>query len=202
MKDRNEIDLSRNASHLLPARTQSHNVPTDFVLAKPTPGIGGYSSSPCYAHEVAPDYFGERPMMSAQDLVAFLNILLEAERAGAKLLAALLSDYAGDTPAWKQLAAVQRDEAKNCAVLIDLIICMNGTTSGATGDWLAKALAIDGKAARLRFLNRGQHWVARKINETLPYMEQGFVRGALVAMQESHLLNIEACEALVEILEA
>jgi nitronate monooxygenase len=163
---------------------------------------GGYSSPACYAHEIAPDYFGEPPTMPTEQLVALLNVLLKAERAGAKVLAAFLNEYERDTPAWKQLAAVQRDEARNCTTLTDLIRRVNGTPSAATGDFLGKALAVEGKTARLQFLNRGQQWVARKINESLPYVEQDFVRGALFAIQESHLLNIEACDALVETLEA
>ena len=161
-----------------------------------------FSSPPCYAHEIAADYFGESRALPAEELVDLLNVLLEAERAGAKVLAAFLDDYEPDTPAWKQLAAVQRDEARNCAILIDLIRLLNGTPSAATGDFLGKALAVEGKVARLQFLNRGQQWVARKISEALPRLEQEFVRDALFAMQESHLLNIEACDALAETLEA
>ena len=161
-----------------------------------------YSSPVCYAHEIAPDYFGAPPMMPTEELVGLLNALLEAERAGAKVVAAFLNEYERDTPAWRQLAAVQRDEANNCAILIDLIRRVNGTPSAVTGSFLGKALAVEGKAARLQFLNRGQEWVARKINESLPYLEPDFVRGALFAMQESHLLNIEACDALMETLEA
>lgn len=162
----------------------------------------GYSSPPCYAHEIAPDHFGESRAMPTAELVELLNVLLEAERAGAKVLAAFLGDYERDTPAWRQLAAVQRDEATNCAILIDLIRRINGTPSTATGDFLGKALATEGKVARLQFLNRGQRWVARKINEALPRLEQNFVCGALFAMQESHLHNIEACDALAETLDA
>ena len=164
--------------------------------------MGGYSSPACYAHEFAPDYFGESPMMPAEEVVVLLNVLLEAERAGAKVLAAFLDDYERDTPAWRQLAAVQRDEAKNCAILTDLIRRLGGVPSAATGDFLDKALAVEGRAARLQFLNRGQGWVARKIAEALPNVKEDFVRSALSAMHESHLLNIEACEALRETLHA
>jgi hypothetical protein len=164
--------------------------------------IDRYSSPACAAPEIAPDYYGNSPAMTAEELVELLNTLLEAERAGAKVLAAFLNDYERDTAAWRQLAAVQRDEAKNCAILIDLIERLNGTPSAETGVFLAKALAVEGKIARLQFLNRGQQWVARQINEALPRVEQELVRGALFAMQESHLLNIEACDALAETLEA
>ena len=166
------------------------------------PRASGYSSPACYAHEIAPDYFGTSPAMPAEELVRLLNTLLEAERAGARVLATFLHDYQRDTAAWKQLDAVRRDEATNCAILIELIHRLHGTPSAATGDFLNKALAVDGRVARLQFLNRGQTWVARKIGEALPQLEQDFVRDALFAMKASHLLNIAACEALAKTLDA
>ena len=172
------------------------------VSASETQETGGYTSPPCYAHEFEQDYFGNAPMMPREDLIGLLNLLLEAERAGAKVLAVFLNDYERGIPAWTQLAAVQRDEARNCAILIDLIRRVNGTPSAETGDFLGKALAVKGKAARLQFLNRGQKWVARKIDEALPRLGQDFVRDALFAMHQSHLLNVAACDALVETLNA
>jgi nitronate monooxygenase len=117
------------------------------------------------------------------------------------VLAEFLNEYERGSPAWKQLAAVQRDEAKNCAILLDLLRQVNGTPSAATGDFVAKAMAVEGKAQRLHFLNRGQQWVARRISEALPRVTRPGVRQALAAMQESHLFNIEACEALAETLQ-
>lgn len=160
----------------------------------------GYSSPACYAHEVAPDYFGVQPALSKDEVLKLLNTLLEAERAGAKVLAAFLDDYARDTPAWRQLAAVQRDEARNCAILIELIRRLDGMPSAATGGFAEKALAVEGRVERLNFLNRGQGWVARKIREALPDIADPAVRDALAKMYDSHLLNIEACEALIETL--
>ena len=163
----------------------------------------GHSVPASHMHELAEDRSAAPQAMTVEELSRLLNKLLEAERAGAKVLAAFLDDYERDTPAWRQLVAVQRDEATNCAILIDLIQRVNGgEPSHETGDFFGKALAVQGKAARLRFLNRGQQWVARKISDAVPRVEQGFVRGALVAMQDSHLLNIEACDALIQTFEA
>ena len=159
-----------------------------------------YSPPPCCAHEFASDH-DWKPPMAVEELVNLLNMLLEAERAGAKVLAAFLNDYERDTRAWRQLAAVQRDEARNCAVLVDLVRRLKSAPSAATGSFLEKALAVNGRIARLRFLNRGQKWVARKISEALPRVDRDFVYGVLFAMQESHLLNIELCDALAEALE-
>ncbi|MGQ0524200.1 MAG: 5-formyltetrahydrofolate cyclo-ligase, partial [Betaproteobacteria bacterium] len=161
----------------------------------------GYSSPACYAHELAPDYFGARAGLSPAGTLALLNTLLEAERAGAKVLAAFLADYSPQTAASRLLQKVQRDEANNCAILMTLIRNLDGTPSAATGDFLGKALKMEGRVARLQFFNRGQEWVARKIREALPEVEDAAVRDALATMLESHLLNVEACEALIETLE-
>lgn len=53
--------------------------------------------------------------MSPQELGRLLNLLLEAERAGARLLAAYLEELPPGTAEWVGLHAVQRDEARNCA---------------------------------------------------------------------------------------
>lgn len=160
--------------------------------------LGNYSSPACYAHEFAPDYFGETLTMPVEELITLLNELLEAERAGAKVLTAYLRDFQRDSPTQKQLVAMQHDEADNCVILIKLIRRLKGTPSLATGDFLVKALALQGKLARLQFLNRGQRWVVRKISVALPRLNQDFARDALVTMYESHLRNIEACDALVK----
>jgi len=181
---------------------ECRGLPRQRSEVRALPETGGYASPACSAHEIAPGYFGTVPRMSAEEVIGLLNSLLEAERAGAKVLAAFLDDYQPDTPAWRQLATVQRDEAKNCAILANLIRRLGGAPSTATGDFLGKALAVEGRAARLQFLNRGQGWVARKIAEALPNVKEDFVRSALSAMHESHLLNIEACQALEETLHA
>ena len=184
------------------ALMQERGLPRAGASTAGASAAGSYSSPACYAHEIAPGYFGETATMPDDELVGLLNSLLEAERAGAKVLAAFLEEYERESPAWRQLAAVQRDEARNCAILLDLLRQVKGAPSAATGEFLGKALAVQGKAARLQFLNRGQQWVARKIGEALPRIAAPAVRAALAAMQESHLFNIEQCDALVETLQA
>lgn len=137
------------------------------------------------------------PPLPAAELLALLNTLLEAERAGAKVLNDFLADYAEGTEAWQTLRKVQRDEAQNCAILMRLIRSLGAEPSKVTGDFVAKALAVQGNAERLVFLNRGQAWVARKIREALPAIQPGEIRTALVEMQDSHVANIATCDALV-----
>lgn len=131
------------------------------------------------------------------DITALLNILLEAERAGAKVLSEFMADYPEGSEAWQMLRKVQRDEAENCAILMRLIRGLDAEPSKATGDFVAKALAVQGNAERLNFLNRGQAWVARKIREALLSIPEGELKSRLAAMQDSHMINIAACEELV-----
>lgn len=134
---------------------------------------------------------------SNDELARLLDLLLEAERAGAKVLNEFMADYPEGSQAWHTLRKVQRDEAENCAILMRLARDLGHEPSRATGDFVAKALAVAGNAQRLDFLNRGQGWVARKIREALPRIPDGELKRQLVAMQDSHMINIAACEALV-----
>jgi hypothetical protein len=61
---------------------------------------------------------------------------------------------------------------------------------------------VQGKAARLELVGRQQQWVADTIGQALARIEQGCARDALFALRESHLLHVEACDALIETLQA
>jgi nitronate monooxygenase len=132
--------------------------------------------------------------MTCADLGALLNLLLEAERAGARLLAADLRELKPESELFVRLQKVQRDEASNCAVLIHHLLEADVQPSMATGDFYRKGLAINGWGERLEFLNRGQLWVAKRIATALPGLPASAVKNALQDMHLSHLVNIELCE--------
>jgi nitronate monooxygenase len=136
--------------------------------------------------------------MPREELGRLLNLLLEAERAGAKLLAGYLDELPPGTGDWVGLRAVQRDEARNCAVLIHYLLEAEAAPSMATGDFYRKGLEIRAWRERLEFLNRGQRWVARRIAEALPRIAPSGAKGALQEMHESHLANIALCEQLLD----
>jgi nitronate monooxygenase len=138
--------------------------------------------------------------MNAAELGALLNVLLEAERAGARLLAAYLDELPPQSDLSARLRAVQRDEARNCAVLIHFLLELEIAPSMATGDFYRTGLLIEGWPERLEFLNRGQAWVARRLAAALPRIPDPAVRRALQEMHESHLANIRACEGLLQVL--
>lgn len=134
--------------------------------------------------------------MKATDLGELLNLLLEAERAGARLLAAYLRELDPGSPLVARLQAVQRDEAGNCAILIHHLLEAELQPSTTTGDFYRKGLAIRGWRERLEFLNRGQLWVAKRIAAALPGLSSSAAKTALQEMHASHLANIGLCEAL------
>ena len=138
-----------------------------------------------------------RGPMTQEELGRFLNLLLEAERAGARLLAAYLDELPPGTAEWVGLHAVQRDEARNCAVLIHHLLEADVTPSMATGDFYRAGLEIRSWKERLEFLNRGQGWVAKRIVEVLPRLPASAGKTALQQMHRSHLENIALCERLL-----
>jgi nitronate monooxygenase len=130
-----------------------------------------------------------------------LNELLEAERAGVETLSRLIPE-APDSEARTLFEQVRDDEAWSCAGLARSIRALGGVMSEARGDFAAKVMAEPGLAARLELLNRGQAWVARRldglIGEALPDDATSFLR----EMKRRHLVNIEACARLVRRLGA
>ena len=135
--------------------------------------------------------------MTRVELGALLNELLEAERAGARLLSAWMAEAAPASILHRRLREVQRDEARNCAVLIHHILDADAVPSTLTGDFYSKCLLVRDWEARLALLNRGQAWVARRIAAVLPRLAPSGVRDALQEMHDSHLSNIARCDALI-----
>jgi nitronate monooxygenase len=136
--------------------------------------------------------------MSPTEVCALLNTLLEAERAGARVIAAYLEDPSWSAALRPGLARIQQDEARNCAVLMKLVRRMGGEASRNTGGFYQAALWIEGPRARLEFLNRGQAWVARRLAAAVPRIAEHDVRRSLEDMHESHIANIGACESLLQ----
>lgn len=152
------------------------------------------SSPPCYAAEF-PGYFGEAPDPAVVD---GLNALLEAERAGARVLAVLRDSVEVSSPLHALLKALQKDEGANAVLLYQTLRRLGGAASHETGAFVGKTLAIDGLAARLNFVNKGQAWVVRKIDELLPAITDAYARTMLEEMRRSHVANIDACEAALD----
>lgn len=144
------------------------------------------SSPACSADQADDSYMG---YAGKAELIVFLNELLEAERAGARVT--LETARAARSPAIAELMRnIQHDEARWCAMLLRWIKVLDGAASPRMGAFYDKAMAIDDLAARIGFLNRGQGWVVRKLREILPRVRDAGLHADLTQMLTSHVANI------------
>lgn len=135
------------------------------------------------------------------ELVAFLNRMLESERAGARALLEYLEEYPRHGEAWKALRQVQSDETHNCVAIGELLKDRGAAYSHATGEFLPKALAVKGRRARLEFLARGLGWAVREFNQALPRITDPAARKVFEDMRASHQRSIEVCAAVARTLQ-
>jgi superfamily I DNA/RNA helicase len=127
---------------------------------------------------------------SRDEILAFLNELLEAERAGARVTLRT-SLEASAPPAKEMAAAIHRDEARWCAMLLKAVRNLDGDPSPRVGAFYGKAMAISDIPGRMAFLNRGQGWVVRKLRDMLPKIRDDALHADLAAMLSSHEENID-----------
>jgi len=133
---------------------------------------------------------------AALDLAGELNTLLEAERAGARVGAALVAEAKAKSPAFQNLASlIHDDEVKWARALFEGVKGLGQAPSDKVGDFYERAMAIEGFEARLAFVNRGQGWVVKKLREILPAVTDARLAATLEAMLSAHIANIEAANA-------
>ncbi|MBR8333961.1 nitronate monooxygenase [Burkholderia ambifaria] len=127
-------------------------------------------------------------------LLAALDELLEAERAGARVASETAAEVHEDPELHRLIAHIRQDEAHWCSVLVDAIRTLGATPTHATGSFYEKAMAIDDLAERITFLNRGQRWVVRKLQALLPTLADPDIHHALSLMLVAHEKNIGAVD--------
>ncbi len=137
-------------------------------------------------------------LLSTAELLAALNELLEAERAGARVARETLVEM-GAGHRWQALVAdIQRDEVHWCGMLMKVIRGLNGPLSDQTGAFYGKAMAINDWGERMAFLNRGQAWVVRRLQGLMPRVADAGVRAELQTMLDAHVGNIQRVEQGLE----
>jgi nitronate monooxygenase len=129
---------------------------------------------------------------TSDELVAGLNELLEAERAGVATLARLRAEAAEELIA--DLRRIGQDEAWSCAGLHRSIKTLGGEPSDQTGDFADKVMALEGLAPRLELLSKGQVWVARRLSRWIATEPPEEVREFLSEMLRRHEENIAWCD--------
>ncbi len=161
--------------------------------APPSPVPAVPASAPCALHELGPEHLGQA---GGEAVLESLNLLLEAERAGARVAMRTAAELPDDDDLTRRLVVdIQCDEARWCAVLTRAIRALGGTPSPRTGSFHDRAMAIADVRQRLVFLNRGQAWVVRKLEELLPRIGDDALYADLRAMLDSHRRNIARVEA-------
>ena len=140
-----------------------------------------------------------QPAFSHEEQVAFLNRMLEAERAGANALLNILEEYPRHGEAWSALRRVHGDEAHNCVLLGKQIQRLGADYSHATGEFLDKLLSVQGRRARVELLAKGLRWAVKRFDEALPRLD-GEVRDTIAGMRASHFRSIESCESVARTL--
>ena len=162
------------------------------VLPKSPRGPRISLSSPvCYAEELDNVH---RQSLSRDALLEALNELLAAERAGARAALALLRQTEDEALA-ATVRLIHRDEVQWCGVLMTAIHRLGGSPSARTGDFYGKVMAISDLRARLELLNRGQGWVARRLEALVLRIDDDVLCTALGKMLQAHRDNIERVDA-------
>ncbi|XNL44406.1 DUF6306 domain-containing protein [Burkholderia lata] len=150
-------------------------------------------------HDARPANAADESADAQRDaLLALLNELLEAERAGARVASETAAEI-DDPELHRLVASIRQDEAHWCAVLVDAIRSLDATPTHATGAFYEKAMAIEDLAERLALLNRGQRWVVRRLQALLPTLAAPDMHHALTQMLVAHEKNIGSVDAQLRI---
>lgn len=128
----------------------------------------------------------------------FFNRMLEAERAGAKVLVLFMDSFERNSSEWKTLREVQAGEAHNCALIGKLLEKAGVPYSHDTSEFYDRALDVGGRLDRLRYLVQGLKWAVRKFDEALPGLDPE-TRAVFAQMRESHLRSIAALEEVARL---
>jgi hypothetical protein len=151
------------------------------------------ASPACSMHDADDQYMG---YAGRDELVAFMNELLEAERAGARVTMET-ANAAGDSPLGRLMREIQHDEARWGGMLSGHLKRLGAVASAKTGAFYEKAMAVADLGERTVFLNRGQGWVVRKLREILPRVRDDAVHSDFAEMLRSHEENIARASELV-----
>lgn len=120
------------------------------------------------------------------DLIDWLQMLLEAERAGALIMVDSLKE-ARDEALILQLEALHVSEAASCQRLRRSLKRLGAVPSKKVSDFHAKTMIIADMDERLMFIARGQRWVAKRIEEKLPTISQRWLYEELKAVLTLHI---------------
>lgn len=119
------------------------------------------------------------------DLIDWLQTLMRAERAGARVMLDSLRQT--DEPlVRRRLEHLHQGETESCRRLRTCLERLGATPDSGIGDFHASAMLIDDLELRFDFIGRGQRWVARQIVRRLPEIDEPWLREELEAVLRLH----------------
>ena len=107
-----------------------------------------------------------------------------------------MNDWPRNGTEWKILRKIHEDEAHNCALIGELLKKAGVDYSHATGEFYAKAVAVNGPKERIAFLVKGLRWAVKRFDGELPRLDQP-AKDLFTRMRDSHARSIAACETLL-----
>ena len=126
-----------------------------------------------------------RGTFMSDDLIPWLQTLMRAERAGARVMLDSLRQT--DEPVVRlRLERLHEGEAESCRRLRRCLERLGATPDNGVGDFHASAMAIEDLELRFDFIGRGQHWIARQIILRLPEIKESWLREELEAVLQLH----------------
>ncbi|HCL78917.1 MAG TPA: hypothetical protein DIC53_02990 [Synergistaceae bacterium] len=133
---------------------------------------------------------------TAGGVIEFLNRMLEAERAGVKVLSDLIPKIANART--RELARkFLRDEGMNCQILKAMIENAGHEASKETGDFVQKVEALPNVDEKIALLIKGQEWVAKEIRKNRNAAANVSEGMFLEAIKIQHEENVDALKELV-----
>ncbi|WP_325950275.1 DUF6306 domain-containing protein [Pseudomonas putida] len=173
-------DFSVEGNHL----TQSLQIPTP----KPSEQKVAPTGSPESLEPIAKGPHKCRPsdgIEDGNDLIAWLQMLLEAEHAGALIMVDSLKEARSEALI-RQLETLHFSEAASCQRLRRSLKRLGAVPSKKVSEFHAKTMIISDMDERLMFIARGQRWVAKRIEERLPSISQRWLYEELKAVLTLH----------------
>lgn len=120
------------------------------------------------------------------DLIEWLQMLLEAEHAGALIMIDSLKEARSEALI-RQLETLHFSEAASCQRLRRSLKRLGAVPSKKVSEFHAKTMIISDMDERLMFIARGQRWVAKRIEERLPTISQRWLYEELKAVLTLHI---------------
>lgn len=143
-------------------------------------------SSPCFSYEMNNECMES---FTEAELIKFLEELLSAERAGARVTMRSMLDCENEE--YKELfRSIYYDEARWCDMLMNWLCRLGHEPSYQVGEFYHKAINIKDYEQRIDYLNKGQAWVVKKIKGVLTEITNVALQEDLNCMLISHVANI------------